>query len=84
MNIADYLSELLIDVNLALSVVPRLLTTVMIARAIPAAISPYSIAVAPDSSFRNCTNKTRTSNPPDFATLKLSSGFPRWNLPLER
>ena len=32
-------------------VLPRLLTTVMIASAMPAAISPYSMAVAPDSSF---------------------------------
>src|SRR4051812_19492910 len=43
----SYLSELLTEPNLLFSVVPRLLTTVMIASAIPAAIRPYSIAVAP-------------------------------------
>jgi len=46
----NYFKELLIDVNLSFIVLPRLLTTVMIASAIPAAISPYSIAVAPLSS----------------------------------
>jgi hypothetical protein len=45
-----YFSELLIELNLAFRVVPRPLTTAMIARAIPAAIRPYSIAVAADSS----------------------------------
>lgn len=43
-----YFSELLIEVNLSFSVVPRPFTTAIIAREIPAAISPYSIAVAPD------------------------------------
>ena len=47
-----YLSDELIDENLLLSVVPRVLTAVMIARAMPAAISAYSIAVAPDSFFK--------------------------------
>ena len=44
----NHLSEVLIDVNLSFSEVPRPFTTAMIARAMPAAISPYSIAVAPD------------------------------------
>src|SRR4051794_16446197 len=47
-----YFSELLILVNLLFKFVPRPLTTVMIAIEMPAAISPYSIAVAPDWSFR--------------------------------
>lgn len=42
-----YFNELLIEPNLSLRLVPRPLTTAMIANAIPAAISPYSIAVAP-------------------------------------
>src|SRR5258708_1212242 len=42
-----YLSELLIELNCELRLVPRLLTTAIIASAIPAAIRPYSIAVAP-------------------------------------
>ena len=49
----NYFKELLIEPNLSLMVVPRLFTTVMIASAIPAAIRPYSIAVAPDSSDQN-------------------------------
>src|ERR1700742_5089372 len=48
-----YFSEVLIVVNLALRVVPRLLTAAMIARLMPAAIRPYSIAVAADSSAQN-------------------------------
>src|SRR3954454_18082096 len=39
-------------VNLSFKFVPRPLTTVMIAIEMPAAISPYSMAVAPDWSFR--------------------------------
>src|SRR5271167_4774253 len=38
-------------VKVALSCVPSVLTTVMMATEMPAAIRPYSIAVAPDSSF---------------------------------
>ena len=51
-----YFSELLIEVNLSLSEVPRPFTTAIIARAMPAAISPYSIAVAPDWSDKNFKN----------------------------
>jgi hypothetical protein len=53
-----YFSEPLIEVNLSLRLVPIPLTTAMIASAIPAAIRPYSIAVAPDSSDRKL-NKVR-------------------------
>jgi hypothetical protein len=49
----DYFSEVLIDVNLSLMLEPRPLTMAMIAREMPAAIRPYSIAVAPDSSDKN-------------------------------
>ena len=48
-----YFSEALIEVNWALRFVPRPFTAAMIASAMPAAIRPYSIAVAPDSSDRN-------------------------------
>lgn len=48
-----YLREVLIEVNFSFRLVPRPLTTAMIASEMPAAINPYSIAVAPDSSFRN-------------------------------
>src|ERR1039458_8514210 len=44
-------------VNLAFNWVPRPLTTAIIAMEIPAAIRPYSIAVAPELSFK----KRRTS-----------------------
>ena len=43
-----YFSELLIDVNMLLRFEPSPLTTAMIASAMPAAIRPYSMAVAPD------------------------------------
>jgi hypothetical protein len=52
-GIRAYFSDVLIDVNLSLMLVPRLFTMAMIASEIPAAIRPYSIAVAPDSSDRN-------------------------------
>lgn len=51
-----YFSEVLIVVKEALRVVPILLTLAMMARLMPAAISPYSIAVAPASSARNFKN----------------------------
>lgn len=48
-----YFNEVLIDVNTVFRLVPRPLTTAIIASAIPAAIRPYSMAVAPHSSARN-------------------------------
>ena len=51
--LAVYFNELLIEVNLSLRLVPRPLTAAIMANEIPAAISPYSIAVAPDSSDKN-------------------------------
>jgi hypothetical protein len=44
----SYFNEVLIEVNWVLSVVPRPFTAATIAIEIPAAIRPYSIAVAPD------------------------------------
>jgi hypothetical protein len=49
----SYFSELLIDVNLALRLVPRPFTAARMTIEIPAAISPYSMAVAPASSRQN-------------------------------
>ena len=43
-----YFSEELMFVKLVFSVEPRPLTAAIMASAIPAAIRPYSIAVAPD------------------------------------
>jgi hypothetical protein len=48
-----YFNEVLIELNMVFKLLPSPLTTAMIASAIPAAISPYSMAVAPDSSFQN-------------------------------
>ena len=48
-----YFSELLIDANLVFRWEPRPFTTAMMASEIPAAINPYSIAVAPVSSAQN-------------------------------
>src|SRR4029077_5060126 len=49
----NYFSELLSDANFELSLPPIPFTLEMITSEIPAAISPYSIAVAPESSARN-------------------------------
>jgi hypothetical protein len=57
-----YFSELLIETNFALSFVPRPLTATMIAIEIPAAIRPYSMAVAPDSSFMKRTKRLVITN----------------------
>jgi hypothetical protein len=43
-----YFSDVFIEVNLVLRVVPMLFTAVMITMLSPAAIRQYSIAVAPD------------------------------------
>ncbi len=51
-----YFSEVLIVLNMPLMAVPTPLTAAMIASAMPAAIKPYSIAVAPDSSDRKFNN----------------------------
>jgi hypothetical protein len=48
-----YFSDELIEANFVLSLEPSPFTAEMIASAMPAAINPYSIAVAPDSSARN-------------------------------
>jgi hypothetical protein len=43
-----YFNEVLIVVNVVFSVVPNPLTAAIMASAMPAAIKPYSMAVAPD------------------------------------
>jgi hypothetical protein len=50
---SGYLSELLIEVNFVFSLLPSPFTAAMIASEMPAAISPYSMAVAPVSPARN-------------------------------
>jgi hypothetical protein len=46
----NYFNEVLTDVNTWLMLLPRPLRAATIARAMPAVMRPYSIAVAPDSS----------------------------------
>jgi hypothetical protein len=62
-----YFKDELIEVNLVLSLVPSPFTEAIIASAIPAAIRPYSMAVAPVSSARNF----RMSFMPDVLRGKL-------------
>jgi hypothetical protein len=61
-NEATYLKEVLIEVNLLLSLVPRLFTTAIMAREMPAAINPYSMAVATNSSARIADDKKLFQN----------------------
>jgi hypothetical protein len=49
----DYFNEVLTEVKVELSPVPIPFTVAMIAIAIPTAMRPYSMAVAPDSSLKN-------------------------------
>jgi hypothetical protein len=58
-----------IFVKVVFSWEPSEFTTVMIATEIPAAIKPYSMAVAPDSSRRNCL-RMRTDLNPRFGAFK--------------
>jgi hypothetical protein len=51
--VLTYCSEVLIEVNLVFSLVPRPFTTAMMASEMPAAIRPYSMAVAPVSSAKD-------------------------------
>jgi hypothetical protein len=52
----DYFSWVEMLVNLVFKVEPIVLTTAMMATEMPAAMRPYSMAVAPDSFFRNATS----------------------------
>lgn len=53
----NYFNEPAIVLKVPLSDVPTPFTAAMMAIAMPVAISPYSIAVAPDSFFKNLTIK---------------------------
>ena len=50
-------------VKIVFSFEPRVLTTVMIAIEMPAAMSAYSIAVAPDSFFKKADMRFFIANP---------------------
>src|SRR6266404_3450855 len=60
---SGYFREVLISPNLVLRLPPIPLTAAMIASEIPAAIRPYSMAVAPDSSFRKRAKSLDISSP---------------------
>jgi hypothetical protein len=63
-SMGRYLSELLMEVNLVFSLVPMPFTMLMIASEMPAAIKPYSIAVAPFSSRKNFrSNRMKSPSP---------------------
>ncbi len=51
-----YFNWFAIFVNVELSLLPTVLTAAMITTAMPAAIKPYSIAVAPELVFQECDN----------------------------
>ena len=55
--VPSYFSCVEIVLNLAFRLLPRPFTTAMIATEIPAAMRPYSIAVAADSSFTKRTSR---------------------------
>jgi hypothetical protein len=67
----DYFSELFIDVNSPFKFEPRPFTVAMMARLMPAAINPYSIAVAADWSAKNFQNVVFTFPPPGRARSGL-------------
>jgi len=54
-----HFNEVLTDVSSVLRAVPTPFTATIMATAIPAAIKPYSIAVAPDWSFKNFKMRRR-------------------------
>jgi hypothetical protein len=63
---AAYFSCVEIEEKVVLSFVPTPLTAVMMATAIPGAIWPYSMAVAPDSSARKLRNFVSMGALPDL------------------
>lgn len=81
--LGDYFSELFIDVNMPFRFEPRPLTIAIMARLMPAAINPYSIAVAADWSAKNLENVVFTFPPPGRARPDFYR-FARWNLSLNR
>jgi hypothetical protein len=60
---AAYFSPDETDPNVVFRFVPVLFKAPMIATAMPDAMSPYSMAVAPDSSAKNALSFRRTSQP---------------------
>ena len=71
---AVYFTAVEIDPNVPLRLVPTPFTTLIIATEMPAAIRPYSIAVAPDSSARNARSFRRML--PALCAMPLRSNMP--------
>jgi hypothetical protein len=69
-----YFNEVLIAVNLVLSLEPSPFTAVRIAREMPAAIRPYSMAVAAVSSFKNLEIIFTASVPSRYSVQANRSG----------
>jgi hypothetical protein len=69
-SVSDYLSAVETLVNVVFKLEPTDATTVMIATEIPAAINPYSMAVAPDSSRMKRRNSVFMCSTP--STLSAS------------
>jgi hypothetical protein len=67
-----YFNWVEMDENVLLSFVPSPFTTVMIAIEIPAAIKPYSMAVAAVSSLRKALSKVRIRKAITAAHLNFS------------
>jgi hypothetical protein len=79
----SYFSELLMAVNLVFSLAPMPFTILMMASEMPAAIKPYSIAVAPFSSRKNFkSNRIEIPLTLSKHLLARSAGFSRDPLPL--
>ena len=69
---AVYFTAVEIDANTVLRFEPKRFTTAMMVRAMPEAMRPYSMAVAPDSSFRNALNFRRISQAPRPTGARLA------------
>ena len=78
---SGYFSDVLTVPKLVLSELPTPFTAVMMAIAIPAAIRPYSIAVAPDWSLKNDKMRDFMAVQPQFL-VRMEPGPPgsyQWN-----
>jgi hypothetical protein len=72
--LAVYFSDEFTELKTPFSVVPRPFTAAMIANEMPAAIKPYSIAVAADSSFQKQTNKRLISTSKETPSGQIKVG----------
>lgn len=71
----DYFNEVLTELKTELTPVPTPFTAAMIAIAIPTAMRPYSMAVAPDSSLKNVESIAFIGLVPRFASTGTVDQF---------